>query len=108
METDKASTFFLKNDGSLWATGGNGNGQLGDGTQINKEYPVRIIASGVEQITSGSRSHSLFLTEDGSCWAMGYNSMDNLKMVPTYREFHLFNFPDSIKQVSAGSHILFR
>ena len=35
-------SLFLKNDGSLWGTGGNNYGQLGDGTTINQNSPVQI------------------------------------------------------------------
>lgn len=35
-------TMILKTDGTLWATGYNGNGQLGDGTTIDKLSPVQI------------------------------------------------------------------
>lgn len=36
-------TAILKNDGSLWMTGSNTYGQLGDGTTENKSTPVRIM-----------------------------------------------------------------
>jgi alpha-tubulin suppressor-like RCC1 family protein len=66
-------SLFLKSDGSLWAMGYNGNGQLGDGTTnwpVNR--PEQIVAGGVTAIAAGV-SHSLFLKSDGSLWAMGYN-----------------------------------
>jgi alpha-tubulin suppressor-like RCC1 family protein len=34
-------TFALKNDGSLWAWGRNLNGELGDGTLVNKYIPTK-------------------------------------------------------------------
>ena len=77
-------SLFLKSDGSLWATGDNNNGQLGDGTSgtfpnytnsINR--PELIVASNVTAIAAGS-THSLFLKSDGSLWAMGGNSSGQL------------------------------
>ena len=35
-------TIAIKSDGTLWAWGYNGAGQLGDGTYINKSSPVQI------------------------------------------------------------------
>ncbi|MGA2028645.1 MAG: hypothetical protein ABSG87_01030 [Verrucomicrobiota bacterium] len=65
-------SLFLKSDGSLWATGGNGSGQLGDGTYNQTNLPEQIVASNVTAIAAGG-GHSLFLKSDGSLWAMGQN-----------------------------------
>ena len=46
-------SLFLKEDGSLWATGRNTNGELGDGTTLQKNSPVQIVDSGVVQVTAG-------------------------------------------------------
>jgi alpha-tubulin suppressor-like RCC1 family protein len=70
-------SLFLKNDGSLWAMGGNSYGQLGDGTTSNAVSPEQIVASGVTAVAAGS-SHSLFLKSDGSLWAMGFNQHGQL------------------------------
>ena len=39
---DGTFSFFTKQDGSLWAMGENGFGQLGDGTTINQKTPVKV------------------------------------------------------------------
>jgi alpha-tubulin suppressor-like RCC1 family protein len=70
-------SLFLKADGSLWAMGGNNNGQLGDGTFTNTNRPEQIVASGVTAIAAGN-DHSLFLKTDGSLWGMGYNLQGDL------------------------------
>ena len=33
---------FVKKDGTVWTVGNNGNGQLGDGSSINKSKPVQV------------------------------------------------------------------
>ena len=67
-------SLFLKDDGSLWAMGYNGYGQLGNGntSSYTNSTPIQVIDSGVAQVAAGG-SHSLFLKDDGSLWAMGYN-----------------------------------
>ena len=65
-------SLFLKGDGSLWAMGYNGYGELGDGTFNSTNLPERIVASNVTAIAAG-QFHSLFIKSDGSLWAMGYN-----------------------------------
>ena len=70
-----AHSLFLKNDGSLWAMGGNESGELGDGTFLTNEpygtaLPEQIVASNVTAIAGGN-VHSLFLKSDGSLWGMG-------------------------------------
>ena len=65
-------SLFVMSDGSLWAMGENGNGQLGDGTfnvnGINR--PEQIVSSNVVAAAAGYY-HSLFLKSDGSLWGMG-------------------------------------
>ena len=70
-------SLFLKSDGSLWAMGGNDEGQLGDGTYNNTNRSEQIVATNVTAI-AGGYDHSLFLKSDGSLWAVGYNQYGQL------------------------------
>ncbi len=74
-------SLFLKSNGSLWAMGWNGYGELGDGTTDGGNYevdvPEQIVASNVTAIACGL-NHSLFLKSNGSLWAMGDNSYGQL------------------------------
>ncbi|WP_068468393.1 PKD-like domain-containing protein [Candidatus Protochlamydia phocaeensis] len=66
----------LKNDGTVWAWGNNGNGELGDGTSIDSPIPVQVGGGGpftnAIDIAAGN-FHSLALRSDGSVWAWGDN-----------------------------------
>lgn len=73
----------LTADGKIYAWGGNGVGQLGDGTQVSKSVPVQVDDSGVlagktvVAIAAGS-SHSLALVSDGMVFAWGDNGSGRL------------------------------
>jgi len=70
-------SLFVKSGGSLWGMGGNGGGQLGDGTYNNNNRPEQIVTNNVTAISAGV-SHSLFLKSDGSLWGMGDDHFDEL------------------------------
>ena len=63
----------IKTDGSLWAWGSNGFGQLGDGTSTPKNSPILIGQESKWQIISSQGSHTLSIKSDGSLWAWGAN-----------------------------------
>ena len=92
----------LKSDGSVWAWGFNLFGQLGDGTTINKQMPVRVMApgSGVTQLVAGS-AHSLALKSDGSVWVWGAGSQP-FRITPT----QVMALGSGVTQLAAGQHSL--
>ena len=63
----------LGSDGTVWAWGWNGLGQLGDGTTNDAHTPVQV--SGLANVVaiSGRGYHCLALESDGAVWAWGYN-----------------------------------
>ena len=63
---------ILKQDGSVWATGYNLYGQLGDGETSNKNVFVPVIFESVKVIAAGA-FHSMVVKQDGSIWATGSN-----------------------------------
>lgn len=68
----------IKNDGTLWAWGYNGMGQLGDGSTTNRAVPVQVgTATNWVDIAVGSY-HSLGVTADGRLWAWGFNAWSSL------------------------------
>ena len=77
-------TLALKNDGTVWAWGYNGWGNLGDGSYNNHLIPYQVkdaagtgFLTGITAIAVG-QYHSLALKNDGTVWAWGYNSSGRL------------------------------
>ncbi len=73
----------LTTDGSLYAWGYNGFGQLGSGTTTNSSIPVAVDTTGalagktISQVAAGY-DYSLALTTDGSLYAWGTNGNGQL------------------------------
>jgi alpha-tubulin suppressor-like RCC1 family protein len=81
--TGSHHSLALREDGTVWAWGANGWGQLGDGTNQHRNRPVQVAdLEGVTAIASGSLQdwshHSVALREDGTLWAWGYNGYGQL------------------------------
>ena len=66
-------TIILKSDNSLWATGNNEYGQLGDDSTSDRYSPVEIDVTGDVEAVSAGYSHTMILKSDGSLWATGWN-----------------------------------
>ena len=69
-------TMYVKTDGTLWATGSNAQGQLGDGGNLTSNTPVQV-ATGVASVAAG-RVHTMYVKTDGTLWAMGDNRYGQL------------------------------
>ncbi|MFJ9827651.1 hypothetical protein ACIRSU_25305 [Streptomyces sp. NPDC101160] len=68
----------LRTDGTVWAWGDNGVGQLGDGTNEGRSAPVRVGSlTDVTAIAAGD-NYSLALRSDGTVWAWGDNFQGQL------------------------------
>lgn len=83
-------TMALRNDGTLWSWGANWDGQLGDGTTIERTNPVRV--QGLTNMTavSAGMGHNVALRSDGTVWTWGGNwygylgdgTMENRRITP--------------------------
>ncbi|HUG09977.1 MAG TPA: immunoglobulin domain-containing protein [Opitutaceae bacterium] len=99
-------TLFLTDDGTLWATGSNDHGQLGDGTTTSRSTPVQV-SSGVASVSARTR-HSLFVKTDGTLWAMGWNYYGQLGDGTTTGQSTPTQVSDGVASASAGgAHSLF-
>jgi alpha-tubulin suppressor-like RCC1 family protein len=75
---DGDTSFAIKKEGSLWAWGDGGLGQLGDGTITNRASPVRIGGTSSWDQLSARDGAVLGIRKDGSLWAWGKNTNGTL------------------------------
>lgn len=73
-------TMGLQTDGTLWAWGNNGSGQLGDGTVEDKRAPVQVGSGPVWVAVAAGNSHTVALQADGTLWAWGGMRLVNWAM----------------------------
>jgi alpha-tubulin suppressor-like RCC1 family protein len=73
------ATSAIKTDGTLWTWGNGGNGQVGDGTTINKSSPVTTAGGGTtwKQVASGGNQTAAVKT-NGTLWTWGFNGNGQL------------------------------
>ena len=96
-------TVALKNDGTVWAWGGNWDGQLGIGTTEHSPIPVRVGIDNVKEIAAGER-HTVALKNDGTVWAWGasvYGHLDYVEYVDSLVPVQIMGLHD-IKAIAAG------
>lgn len=68
----------LKSDGTVWTWGGNGSGQLGDGSTNDRVAPMQVTGlTSVVAVAAGS-SHSAAVKSDGTVWTWGANGTGQL------------------------------
>ena len=65
-------------DGTLWAWGGNHNGQLGDGTATDRTAPVQVGTDTHWASAAAGNFHSLAIKTDGTLWTWGSNASGQL------------------------------
>ncbi len=69
-----ANALALKTDGTIWGWGNNSDGQIGDGTTVEKTIPTQIGTNTNWREISCGLFHSFAIQTDGTLWAWGMNS----------------------------------
>ena len=64
----ESHSLAVKSDGTLWAWGYNGYGQLGDGTGTSRNAPVLIGTVGNVVAAAAGDNHTVVLKGDGTVW----------------------------------------
>jgi alpha-tubulin suppressor-like RCC1 family protein len=75
----------VRSNGTIWAWGDNGQGQLGDYTIYASSSPVSVVGGFTDwcQVSAGA-IHSLGVRSDGTAWAWGNNGQGQLGDYTTY------------------------
>jgi uncharacterized repeat protein (TIGR02543 family) len=93
-------SFAVKSNGTLWATGRNDYGQLGDGTTTDRKSFYQIM-SGVSRVTVGSLS-TLIIKKDGTLWETGSNTVGELANNSTVDQHTPIQVMSGVSTVAAG------
>ena len=106
VEEGEGFTVILKEDGTVWSTGKNDEGQLGDGTTINKNTLEQVkidentCLTNIKEISVGN-NHVLALTIDGKVYSWGNNNHGKLGQGDT----EIRSFATQIKEENGQRYI---
>jgi alpha-tubulin suppressor-like RCC1 family protein len=117
-------TIALKSDGSLWGWGRNEDGQLGDGSTVDRIDPTRIASENIWKAVAAGSAHSVALTGQtesiDECFiataAFGSKLTPAVKLLRQFRDIYLltngpgqtlvkmyYTYSPPVAQVIAGS-----
>ncbi|MDQ8198680.1 PKD domain-containing protein [Pelagicoccus enzymogenes] len=97
---------YLKEDGSVWTTGYNREGQLGTGDQNRKvDQAQKIVDTGAASVEAGS-NNTYVTMNDGTIWGTGYG----LISPQTFRSENAYElqpiFTSRVQKISASNNLL--
>lgn len=106
VENNYSSTLAIKADGTLWGTGRNTEGELGDNTRTHRSSPVQTVAFGTNWKTIAKGvSSTAAIKNDGTLWCWGDNSNGELADNTTTKRsspVQTVSFGNNWLQVSMG------
>ena len=102
--TGDLHSMVMMQDGSVWASGRNFNGQLGDGSKSDRDSFVKVVSTGAADVAAGGY-HSIVLKQDGSVWTTGWNKYGQLGdgSLAVERTIYVQAVTSGAKAVAAGS-----
>lgn len=93
-------TLVLLEDGTLWSTGNNGSGRLGNGTETRQNSLVQVM-SGVASVSAGWQ-HTLVVRRDGTLWGFGNRNDGLLGSSTPGKQLEPIHIMDDVRQAAAG------
>jgi alpha-tubulin suppressor-like RCC1 family protein len=79
-------TLAIGSDGTLWAWGYNGFGNLGLNDLANRKVPVQVQTANTWSLTAAGWHHGMAIKNDGTLWAWGYGSYGQLGVGNTIKK----------------------
>jgi alpha-tubulin suppressor-like RCC1 family protein len=103
-------SYAIKGDGTVWGWGRNTNGQVGDGTTLDRGTPVELTGlAGARTIAAGA-NFGMAITSTGETWGWGsdaYGQFGTELQIATAPTPGLTGFPSGARQLAlGGSHAL--
>ena len=96
------SAAVVQKDGSLWMWGNNEHGQLGNGTTVGFDDPLKIMDD-VAAVSCGTYTTAAIRT-DGSLWTWGYNEFGQLGNGMTADSTIPVKIMDGITAIDCGAY----
>jgi len=68
----------VRQEGTVWAWGCNGEGRLGDNTTVDKSSPVSVVGGFTDWCQVSAANHSVAVRQNGTLWAWGLGTNGRL------------------------------
>lgn len=94
-------SLYVREDGSLWGSGYNADGELGDGTPTDRLSYEEIVSNNVVAVAAGVY-HTLFIKSGGGLWGMGDDSQGELGDNSLADKYSPEQIGDNVTTIAAG------
>lgn len=101
----KSTTFAIKKDGTLWGWGGNDNGQLGDGSIIDRSIPYKIMDN--VSYVQPNQYRTFVIKSDKSLYGWGKNENGEIIAETTTDYNSPQRIMNNVKSIVPGSYMTY-